>query len=109
LIDLRRRIRRILEEASEKVKVICPDCQKEIAGSSHDPQIAINASREIRGQMKLELELAKAWVHVQAVADWQRETIEAIMNVCTDKQKIEIMKALKEKQAWKNSLKPPEE
>ena len=94
LAELRRKIRSILEESTKPVSMTCPHCNNAIDSVSHNPETAIKASREIRGQMRMELDLAKAWVEIQAIQDWQKEVIEVIRRHCARDQWVAMIRDL---------------
>ncbi len=98
LANLRKKIRKILEEATTNGVISCPNCKKEIGINSGSPEIAIKASREIRGQMRLEADLAEKWLRVQARREFEAELIEIIMRNCDEKTRTNIQKDLKAKQ-----------
>jgi DNA-binding CsgD family transcriptional regulator len=64
-----------------------------------DPrELALKAMGEIRGQLKLQLEIFQALYDIQAVAEFQKEVLETIGNVSPETRD-EIIYRLKEKRA----------
>jgi len=69
-----------------------------------DPrELALKAMQEIRGQLKLQLEIFQALYDMQAVAEFQKEVLEIIGNVSPETRD-EIIYRLKEKRAIRSTL-----
>jgi len=65
-------------------------------------ELAIKAMAEIRGQLSLQLDIFKTLYDVQAVADFQRDVLDAIGEVSTDVRN-RIVQKLKERRTLRNS------
>jgi len=69
-----------------------------------DPrELALKAMQEIRGQLKLQLEIFQALYDIQAVAEFQKEVLETIGNVSPETRD-KIIYRLKEKRAIRATL-----
>lgn len=69
-----------------------------------DPrELALRAMQEIRGQLKLQLEIFQALYDMQAVAEFQREVLEAIGDAAPETRD-RIIHNLKEKRAIRSTL-----
>jgi hypothetical protein len=66
--------------------------------AAEDHGTALNAMREIRGQLSLQLDIFKTLYDVQAIADFQREVLEAIGETAPDVRE-RIIRRLKEGRA----------
>ena len=71
--------------------------------AAEDHGTALNAMREIRGQLTLQLEVFKTLYDVQAIADFQREVLEAIGETAPDVRD-RIIQRLKEGRALRSAL-----
>jgi len=70
---------------------------------SQDKETAIKACAEIRNQLKLQLEIFQALYDMQAVAEFQREVLNAIGEVAPDVRD-RIIKRLKEGRALRSAV-----
>ena len=69
-----------------------------------DPrELALRAMQEIRGQLNLQLDIFKTLYDVQAIAEFQREVLNAIGEVAPDVRD-RIIKRLKESRALRSSV-----
>lgn len=69
-----------------------------------DPrELALKAMQEIRGQLKLQLEIFQALYDIKAVAEFQREVLEAIASVSPETRD-RIIRTLQERRAILNTL-----
>lgn len=95
----------ILETQVRKVKIGRGESAEEITEYKFkDPrELALNAMREIRGQLKLQLEVFQALYDMQAVQQFQSEVLEIIGNVSPDARD-EIIRRLTEKNALRSAL-----
>ena len=95
----------ILETQVRKVKIGRGESAEEITEYKFkDPrELALNAMREIRGQLKLQLEIFQALYDMQAVQQFQQEVLEIIGNVSPDARD-EIIRRLTEKNALRSAL-----
>jgi len=71
--------------------------------AAEDHGTALNAMREIRGQLTLQLEVFKTLYDVQAIADFQREVLEAIGETAPDVRD-RIIQRLKEGRALRSAV-----
>ena len=74
LKKINERINQILDEHSQK------DAEKGV----WDPEIVLKAAAEIRGQLKLQLEIFQALYNVEEVAKWQAEILDILGEVAPD-------------------------
>lgn len=72
----------------------------------HDKALAIKAMAEIRGQLKLQLEIYQALYDLQAVADFQAEIVDLLGEV-DPSVKREFVKRLKERRALQSAIGNP--
>jgi transcriptional regulator with XRE-family HTH domain len=87
LQDINRKARELLDKA--------------IAARDH--AVTLNAMREIRGQLTLQLEIFKTLYDLEAVADFQREVLTIIGEVDHDVRE-KIIQRLKERSALRGSI-----
>ena len=94
---------RILESQVRKIKV--RGREEEIIGfESKDPhELALKAMREIREQLKLQLEIFQALYDMRAVQQFQAEVLEAIGSVSPETRD-DIIRRLTEKNALRSAL-----
>lgn len=71
--------------------------------AAKDNGTALNAMREIRGQLSLQLEVFKTLYDIQAIADFQREVLEAIGETAPDVRD-RIIQRLKEGRAIRSAI-----
>lgn len=71
--------------------------------AAEDHGTALNAMREIRGQLSLQLEVFKTLYDIQAIADFQREVLDAIGEVNPDVRD-RIIRRLKEGRALRAAV-----
>ena len=95
----------ILESQVRKVKVgKGKDTQKVTEYRFKDPrELALLAMKEIRGQLNLQLDIFKTLYDVEAVAEFQREVLEAIKEVSPDV-RTRIIERLKTRKALRGSV-----
>jgi len=95
----------ILETQVRKVKIGRGEDAEEITEYKFkDPrELALNAMREIRGQLKLQLEIFQALYDMQAVQQFQSEVLEIIGNVAPDARD-EIIRRLTQANALRSAL-----
>lgn len=95
----------ILETQVRKVKIGRGEDAEEITEYKFkDPrELALNAMREIRGQLKLQLEIFQALYDMQAVQQFQSEVLEIIGNVAPDARD-EIIRRLTQANAIRSAL-----
>ena len=96
---------RILESQVRKVKVgRGKDAQELTEYRFKDPrELALLAMKEIRGQLNLQLDIFKTLYDVEAVAEFQREVLEAIKEVSPDV-RTRIIERLKTRKALRGSV-----
>lgn len=70
---------------------------------ARDHGVALNAMREIRGQLALQLEIFKTLYDMEAVAEFQREVLNTIGEVAPDVRD-RIIKSLKESRAIRQAI-----
>jgi uncharacterized protein YerC len=75
----------------------------DVAIKAKDHGTALNAMREIRGQLSLQLEVFKTLYDMEAVAEFQREVLETIAEV-NPEVRDRIVKALKESRAVRQAI-----
>jgi hypothetical protein len=94
---------RILESQVKKVKY--GDNEDEVNEyKMKDPrELALKAMAEIRGQLKLQLEIFQALYDMTAVAEFQKEVLEVIGTV-NPEARDQIIRALQEKRAIRTTL-----
>ena len=94
---------RILESQVRKIKV--GGQEEEISEYKFkDPrELALKAMQEIRGQLKLQLEIFQALFDMQAVQQFQAEVLEVIGSVSTEARD-EIIRRLTERNALRSAL-----
>ena len=94
---------RVLESQVRKIKV--RGREEEIIGfRSKDPhELALKAMREIREQLKLQLEIFEALYDMRAVQQFQAEVLEAIGSVSPETRD-DIIRRLTEKNALRSAL-----
>jgi hypothetical protein len=95
----------ILENQVRKVKVGRGENAQEITEyRMKDPrELALKAMQEIRGQLVLQLDIFKTLYDVSAVAEFQREVLEAIGEVAPDVRN-RIVQRLKEGRTLRQSV-----
>ena len=95
----------ILESQVRKVRIGKGENAEEITEYRfRDPrELAFKAMQEIRGQLKLQLEIFQALYATQAVQQFQAEVLEIIGNVSPEARD-EIIRRLTEKNALRSSL-----
>jgi hypothetical protein len=95
----------ILESQVRKVRTGKGENAEEITEYRfRDPRkLAFNAMQEIRGQLKLQLEIFQALYAMQAVQQFQAEVLEIIGNVSPEARD-EIIRRLTEKNALRSNL-----
>ena len=95
----------ILESQVRKVKIgRGEDAQEVTEYKFKDPrELALRAMAEIRGQLKLQLELYQALFDMQAVQQFQQEVLEIIGNVSPEARD-EIIRRLTERNAIRSTL-----
>ncbi len=77
---------------------------KKLGDGVKDPrELALKAMQEIRGQLKLQLEIFQALYDMQAVAEFQKEVLEAIEDASPETRD-RIIYNLKEKRAIRSTL-----
>lgn len=86
-----------LHKINEQANKLLDDLEK-------DPSLKIKVMAEIRGQLKLQLEIFKALYDMEAVAEFQREVLTAIGEESPDV-KNRIVKRLKESRSLRCSIK----
>ena len=93
----------VLESQVRKIKV--RGQEEEIAEYRFkDPrELALKAMQEIRGQLKLQLEIFQALFDMQAVKQFQTEVLEVIASVSTEARD-EIIRRLTERNALRSAL-----
>jgi hypothetical protein len=80
------------------------DALKKLGNGVKDPkELALKAMQEIRGQLKLQLEIFQALYDMQAVAEFQKEVLEAIEDASPEIRD-RIIHSLKEKRAIRSTL-----
>jgi hypothetical protein len=80
------------------------DALKKLGGGVKDPkELALKAMQEIRGQLKLQLEIFQTLYDMQAVAEFQKEVLEAIEDASPEIRD-RIIYNLKEKRAIRSTL-----
>jgi predicted transcriptional regulator len=84
------------QEALEKLGPVGP-------GSKDPKEMALKCMQEIRSQLKLQLEIFQTLFDVKAVADFQREVLEAIADASLEVRD-RIIRNLKEKSAIRSTL-----
>jgi predicted transcriptional regulator len=72
-------------------------------GSKDPKELALKCMQEIRSQLKLQLEIFQALYDIQAVAEFQKEVLEAIGNAAPETRD-RIIYHLKEKRAIRSTL-----
>jgi len=94
---------RVIESQVRKIKV--RGQEEEIPEYKfRDPrELALKAMQEIRGQLKLQLEIFQALFDMQAVQQFQAEVLEVIGSVSTEARD-EIIRRLTERNALRSSL-----
>jgi hypothetical protein len=95
----------ILETQVRKVKIGRGESAEEISEYKFkDPrELALKAMAEIRGQLKLQLELFQALFDMQAVQQFQAEVLEVINNVSPEARD-EIIRRLTKRNALRSAL-----
>lgn len=77
---------------------------KKLGNGVKDPkELALKAMQEIRGQLKLQLEIFQTLYDMQAVAEFQREVLEAIGDASLETRE-RIIRNLKERSAIRSTL-----
>jgi predicted transcriptional regulator len=80
------------------------DALKKLGDGVKDPkELALKAMQEIRGQLKLQLEIFQTLYDMQAVAEFQREVLEAIGDADLETRD-RIIRNLKERSAIRSTL-----
>jgi predicted transcriptional regulator len=80
------------------------DALKKLGDGVKDPkELALKAMQEIRGQLKLQLEIFQTLYDMQAVAEFQKEVLEAIEDASPETRD-RIIHNLKEKRAIRSTL-----
>jgi len=80
------------------------DALKKLGDGVKDPkELALKAMQEIRGQLKLQLEIFQTLYDMQAVAEFQREVLEAIGDASLETRD-RIIRNLKERSAIRSTL-----
>ena len=74
-----------LKKINERINQILDDnsCQDPEKGLG-DPDLVLKAAAEIRGQLKLQLEIFQALYNVEEVAKWQAEILDILGEVAPD-------------------------
>lgn len=95
----------ILEGQVRKVRIGKGEGAEEVTEYKFkDPrELALNAMKEIRGQLKLQLEIFQALYDMQAVQQFQTEVLEVINSVSPDARD-EIIRRLTERNALRSAL-----
>ncbi len=74
-----------LKKINERINTILDEYSKKDAeNSSWDPELVLKSSAEIRGQLKLQLEIFQALYNVEEVAKWQAELLDILGGVAPD-------------------------
>ena len=74
-----------LKKINERINQILDDnsCRDPEKGAG-DPELVLRAAAEIRGQLKLQLEIFQALYNVEEVAKWQAEILDILGEVAPD-------------------------
>lgn len=74
-----------LKKINERINQIIDEySQKDAEKGKWDPELVIKAAAEIRGQLKLQLEIFQALYNVEEVAKWQAEILDILGEVAPD-------------------------